>query len=164
MLVGYNPEMEDNPAPMQEPPRKNMSCGLDFTCVPDLNQCLLSATNAGYHFISIPFIHPRYRRELLRGKAKDRNEPTTRSDLVLASQDWNRLIVGKFSDYFEVDSEIEYVRKHSEAMFLQELEFANHLSLPAVLLKITSGNNLNMARILNSKISGEIYLFVKFYT
>lgn len=139
---------------MQEHPRKNMSCGLDFVSVPDLHSSLVSASNAGYHYIVIPFIHPRYRRELICGKAKNRVASITRSDLVLSSQDWNRLIVGKFSDYLEVDCEIEHVRKHSEAVFLQELEFASHLSLPAVLLQLSSGNNINLARILYSKISG----------
>lgn len=137
----------------QEQPRKNMSCGLDFVSVPDLHNGLMTASNAGFHYIVIPFIHPRYRRELISGKAKDRIAPITRSDLVLSSQDWNRLVVGKFSELFEVDCEIEHVRKQSEALFVQELEFASHLSLPAVLLRLNSGNNMNLARILYSKIS-----------
>lgn len=137
----------------QEQPRKNMSCGLDFISVPDLHNGLITATNSGFHYIVVPFIHPRYRRELIAGKAKDRVAPITRSDLVLTSQDWNRLIVGKFSDYLEVDCEIEHVRKQSEKLFLQELEFASHLSLPAVLLRLFSGNNTNLARILYSKVS-----------
>lgn len=137
----------------QEQPRKQMSCGLDFVAVPDLHDDLMTTTNCGYHFVVIPFIHPRYRRELISGKAKSRDAPITRSDLVLASQDWNRLVVGKFSDYMELDCEVEHVRKHSELIFQQELDFASHLSLPAVLLRLTSGHNMNLARIIHSKIS-----------
>ncbi|GLV41717.1 hypothetical protein CBL_00330 [Carabus blaptoides fortunei] len=56
------------------------------------------------------------------------------------SQDWNRLIVGKLSPYLEIDCQVEHVRKQSEAVFLQELEFASHLSLPAILLPLRSKN------------------------
>lgn len=138
----------------QDQQRKRMSCGLDYTAVPQLNEQLYSATNVGYHFIVIPFVHPRYRRELISGKCKNREEPLTRSDLVLTSQDWNRLVVGKLSPYLEIDCEVEHVRKQSEAVFLQELEFASHLSLPAILLPLHSSKCMNMARILNSKMSG----------
>lgn len=138
----------------EEEPRKRMSCGVEYASVPQLNEQLYSATNVGYHFIVIPFVHPRYKRELISGKAFDRQEPLSRSDLILTSQDWNRLVVGKLSTYLEVDSEVEHVRKTSEAVFLQELEFASHLSLPAILLPLHPGNNLNLAKILYSKMSG----------
>lgn len=147
---------EHHPVPpqsQQDQPRKQMSCGLDLVSVPDLHESIMSATNYGYQFVSLPFIHPRYHRELIWGKAKDRELPITRSDLVLASQDWNRLVVGKFSDYLEVDCEIEHVRKNSEAILQQELDFASHLSLPAVLLRLTSGNNTNLARFIHSRLS-----------
>lgn len=134
--------------------RKRMSCGLEYSAVPQLKEQLFETTNQGFHFMVVPFIHPRYKRELISGKCLERQEPLSRSDLILNSQDWNRLIVGKISPYFEIDSEIEHVRKTNEALFLQELEFANHLSLPAILLPLRSGNCINMAKILYARISG----------
>lgn len=53
-----------------------------------------------------------------------------------------------------MDSEIEHIRMSSVAIFQQEVGFAIHLGLPAVLLTLTHPNNNNLGRLLNDKLIG----------
>ncbi|XP_022790017.1 protein arginine N-methyltransferase 5-like [Stylophora pistillata] len=131
---------------------QRVSCGRDFFCVPDLAGALKNATNGGFDFICVPICHPRYRREFL-DPVPDRTGAFTRSDLVLPSQDWNSLIVGKISPWLNLDSLNETVRKNSEKALHQELCYSVHLSLPAVLVPLKSYNCVNLAQHINTSIT-----------
>ncbi|XP_068672225.1 protein arginine N-methyltransferase 5-like isoform X3 [Montipora foliosa] len=151
-----------------------VSCGRDFFCVPDLAAVLRNATSGGYEgisctkacvqaqgkypepierfdFICVPICHPRYRREFL-DPVPNRTGAFTRSDLVLSSQDWNSLIVGKISPWLDLDSTNETVRKNSELALHQELCYSVHLGLPAVLVPLKSYNCVNLAHHINTSI------------
>lgn len=99
---------------------------------------------------------------------------------ILVCLDWNTLIVGKLSSWIEADSEIETVRRNSEAVssssrelwlnFLlkfsnvlispcvffqalaQELNFSAYLGLPVFMIPIRGPNNANLARLLLNHI------------
>ncbi|KAJ9578127.1 hypothetical protein L9F63_025012, partial [Diploptera punctata] len=99
-----------------------------------------------------------FKREFLSGKSKDRPGAFTRSDLILAGSDWNNLIVGKLSPYINVDSEDPIVRKQSEEALNQELAYASHLGLPAIMFTLRGDNQINLARILHNKMqAGSTY-------
>lgn len=68
--------------------------------------------------------------------------------------DWSSFIVGKISPYINVDSNVESIRHQSEYALEQELGYACHLGVPAVLLNLKNGNVANLARILYTCISG----------
>lgn len=135
-----------------EIPPRQLSCGLDFCSVPDIRSALQVASDAGYNFVCFPIVHPRFKREFLTGKCKDRSGPFTRSDLILPGTDWNTLIVGKISPYIDVDCPLPAQRKQYEAAFLQELQYASHLSLPAIMVTLRGKNITNLARILSNKV------------
>lgn len=52
----------------------------------------------------------------------------------------------------QVDSEIDHVREKSVAQLQQELGFASHLGIPALMLPLRQSNNINLARILYEKM------------
>nr|CAG4651639.1 EOG090X028A [Triops cancriformis] len=133
---------------------KRVSCGLDHPVVTDVPAILRTSSEAKYDFISMPIVHPRFSRELLSGPAKERSGPFTRSDLILNSSDWNSYIVGKLSPYIDVDHEEPSMRKQSELALDQELAFAGHLGLPAVMcaLRGPANRHVNLARILHNKV------------
>lgn len=131
---------------------RKASCGLDFACVPDIRQCLAYSAENKYDFTMMPIVHPRFKREFLSGKAKDRQGPFTRSDLLLQSSDWTNMIVGKISPYIDVDSEDQVYRRQCEEALLQEMTFASHLNLCAISVRLTSINHINLARALFSKV------------
>lgn len=57
-----------------------------------------------------------------------------------------------------VDSEVKHIRERSKKLLLQELGFASHLGLPAIMLGIHQRRNSNLGQILYSKfISGVNY-------
>ncbi|XP_046550143.1 LOW QUALITY PROTEIN: protein arginine N-methyltransferase 5-like [Haliotis rubra] len=126
-----------------------LSCGRDFHCVPDINTALDTACKSGFDFLCLPLVNPRYRREFINGPAKKRPGALTRSDMVVSSQDWSSLIVGKVSPWLQNDSKIDTVRKNSDAALRQELKYAAHLGMPAIMVPLKSRNILNLARCLN---------------
>lgn len=134
-----------------------VSCGRDFHCCPDINTALDTACKSGFDFVCLPIVNPRYKREFIYGPAKDRPGAVTRSDLVLTGQDWSSLIVGKTSPWIQMNSRVDVIRKNSEAAFKQELAFASHLSVPAVLMQLKSGDVTNMARCLNEHLTNSYF-------
>jgi hypothetical protein len=87
---------------------KNLSCGLDYSAVPDIDLCLRSSSQSGfvfsfsidlavlplrsrrYDFICAPVFHPRMRREMLVPNVHpERPTNLTRPDFVLTSNGEN---------------------------------------------------------------------------
>ena len=66
--------------------------------------------------------------------------------------DWNTLVVGKLSPHLALDSPCDTVRQQAEEALAEELNFAAHLTLPAVTLQLHSGPNTNLARHLYSRV------------
>ncbi|XP_069112607.1 protein arginine N-methyltransferase 5-like [Argopecten irradians] len=129
-----------------------LSCGRDYHCCPDINTTLDNVCKSGFDFVCLPIVNPRYKREFIYGPAKDRPGAMTRSDLVLTGQDWNTLIVGKVSPWIQLDSKVDTIRKNSEVAFKQELAYASHLGLPAILITLRNKNVSNVARCLNQQL------------
>lgn len=134
--------------------RERVSCGLDLGTVPDLPSAISDATDAGYQFVFVPIVHPRWRRELISGAAAKRNSAFTRSDMILSSQDWSTLVVGRLSvTHMDLDCKNEARRRHCEQMFVEELSYASHLTLPAIVIPLKNSNPVNLARHLRSRLS-----------
>ncbi|KAJ1523643.1 hypothetical protein ONE63_001486 [Megalurothrips usitatus] len=138
----------------ENPPSRKVSCGLDFVTALDIRQSLAYTAENKYDFALMPIAHPRYKREFLLGKAMNRKEPFTRSDLLLQSSDWSTMIVGKISPYIDVDSEDAIYRRQSEEALAQEMTYASHLNLCAMIVPLTSINQTNLARTIFSKVVG----------
>lgn len=56
------------------------------------------------------------------------------------------------SPTIEVDSEVEHIRENSMRLLKQELGFASHLGVPAIMITLQHPENINLARILYNKI------------
>jgi type II protein arginine methyltransferase len=54
------------------------------------------------------------------------------SDLVLSPSQWSSHIVGKLSEWIDLDAEDEQLRLDSELTLKQEVAWATHLSLPVL--------------------------------
>ena len=132
--------------------KNHVSCGRDFTCVPDIRSSLQLASGSGFDFVCVPIVHPRYKRELNSPNAPKRPGAFTRSDLLLPGSDWSSLVVGKLSPWIRVDSKCEHLRERSIAAFKQELAFSLHLSLPAICIKLTGSNNMHLSQMLNNAL------------
>uniref|UniRef100_G3MLH5 Protein arginine N-methyltransferase n=2 Tax=Amblyomma TaxID=6942 RepID=G3MLH5_AMBMU len=130
--------------------RRSVSCGVDLHFAPQLREGLASATNAGFKFVAVDISHPRARREFIEHDVKTNPRPFARSDLVLPSQDWNSLVTLKISRWIDVDSPVESFRKTSEKVLMQELSYAAHVGVPAILIDVRSRCCVNLARMLNN--------------
>lgn len=143
---------------MLPPPR----CRLDQVLHPLTQRCPLlaipleqSALQCGFDFVMAPLVHPRYRRPapstLPRGAFQP---PFTRSDLLLTSSQWSGQVVGKVSPWIDCDSANAALARDSVAALQQELAWAAHLSLQAVVLPPPPQplNAANYARALNAAL------------
>ena len=68
---------------------------IDLHCVPDLNAALNEALVASrFDAVLTPLVHPRLSRNLI-AHADERDEPLTRSDLLLDSARWTTCVGGE---------------------------------------------------------------------
>jgi len=133
---------------------RRVSCGLELTHVPELQSLIQNSSESGFDFVTIPIVNPRFEREFQPDKpASNRSGPLTRSDLLLASSDWSSLVVGRISPTIDADSPLPNVRTNSEARLAQELKYASHLGLPAVMLKLHGRDHTNLARLVSNHIA-----------
>jgi len=102
-------------------------------------------------------VNPRFKREGISGPAKNRKCAMTRSDMCLPSQDWNTLVVGKISPWLQLDSNYYHTRKNSELALKEELTWAVHLGLPAVMFPLKNGKCINFSRCLNEHFINSYY-------
>eukprot|EP00741_Cyanophora_paradoxa_P021378 tig00021350_g20637.t1 len=132
---------------------ESINCGLDINAVPDICAALSSAREQNFDFVSLPLVHPRYYRDLADSTHR-RPEPFTRSDLLLNSSQWSHYVVGKVSACLQFDSPVAATRRNAELALRQELAWATHLSLPAVLLPTPSFHSTNFAKTTNQALLG----------
>ena len=103
--------------------RRRVSCGLEQSHVADLSAALSSATDNNYDFITIPIVNPRLEREFDTEKAAaSRQGPLTFSDLLLNSNDWSTLVVGRLSPSLDVD---RYIIVRIQVQYLRNPIFHN---------------------------------------
>ena len=125
--------------------------GLEVDVCGDLQRCLADTLAGGLDFLVAPLAHPRHRRPSAAAASRDPSAPTpapfARSDLLLNSAQWSSQVVGKTSPWIDADSPSAPYRADSEAALRQELGWAAHLSLHAVLLPPPRLGAANYARI-----------------
>ena len=126
--------------------------GLEVDVCGDLQRCLADTLAGGLDFLVAPLAHPRHRRpSAAAASSRDPSAPApapfARSDLLLNSAQWSSQVVGKTSPWIDADSPSAPYRADSEAALRQELGWAAHLSLHAVLLPPPRLGAANYARI-----------------
>lgn len=97
---------------------------------PRLSEELHAALGSDAQQLVTPLVHPRYRRNHERA----RDEPMTRSDLLLNSAQWGDQVLGKLSPWLQLDSPHTSIRRRSEEAFKQEVMWATHLTVGGLLL------------------------------
>jgi hypothetical protein len=105
--------------------------GLDSNCVPDLESFLDQANQASFDFVTVPLVHPRFRRNLTLNK-EERDWALTRSDLTFNSSTWSSQIVGKISPWIDLESANSTVRRNSELVSLLAVPIRRFLTLSIV--------------------------------
>ena len=122
-----------------------MEFGVEYGAPPpDLPAAVATLSKLpGASLLVAPLAHPRYRRD----KKRPYDEPMTRSDLVLNSTQWGKHVIGKVSPWIQLDSPHTAIRRRSEEAFKEEVAWAAHLGLSALLLPPPSPECTNYARL-----------------
>ncbi|CAG9865400.1 unnamed protein product [Phyllotreta striolata] len=130
--------------------RKRMSVGLCVSCPPDIKQSVDKTLEYGYHFVVTQLTHPNYTRDA----DDDDPAPIGRTDRVLKSSEWGRLIVAQINSKVDLDSEVEHIGRKSRVILEREFGFAAHLGVPAVMITLNKPNNTQLGRFLCEKLVG----------
>ena len=69
--------------------------------------------------------------------------------------DWNTIVVGQITHKSSLlcESDVPDIRFNNEESLKQELAYAGHLGLPAILVSLTTSRCVNLARIINNKVT-----------
>lgn len=131
--------------------------GIEIPFTPDIAEQLELTLSGGFDFLVAPLTHPRYRRRptgvLPPGQLRP---PFARADVLLTTGQWSSQVVGKVSPWVAPDAAEPGLRLDSEAALQQELAWAAHLSLQAVVLPALSpvDGSANFARIVGQFMAG----------
>ncbi|RMX64522.1 hypothetical protein DD238_004212 [Peronospora effusa] len=133
--------------------------GLETSFVHDLPATLDQVQKDKMNGIAAPLFHPRYKRDD-HELSDTRDGPQTRSDLVMDSRGWTTSVVGNISKWIDMDATTLETRLNAEKVFKQEVAWASHLSVPAVMLPTPrhATNSSNYARILNQTLTQAQYV------
>ena len=140
-----------------------LNIGLDVIAVPKLRASLELAEVSGCDFVLAPLAHPRYERidahTLSTSQPNSspdnptsppkiyRDDPLTRSDMELSSGEWMAGVVAKLSPWIRPDCPNPVLRAASEAAFAEEVAFATHLSLRALVIPPPNGGAQGVANL-----------------
>ncbi|XP_024517472.1 protein arginine N-methyltransferase 5 isoform X2 [Selaginella moellendorffii] len=117
----------------------------------DIEEALSSSLSAGFDFIVLPLTNPEYRPSKNAGLVP----PFCGSDLVFSSTQWSSHVVGRVSDWIELDGDDDVARLDSELVLRKELSWAGHLSVQACLLPTPKAFGCaNYARCVNQVLQG----------
>ncbi|WJX16365.1 Protein arginine N-methyltransferase 5 [Trifolium repens] len=107
----------------------------------------------GFDYVVVPLISPTYRPSLVQqfgSFSLEASRPFAKSDFDPVPYQWNIHVAGKISEWIDLDSPDEMLRKDSETAFKQELAWASYLSLRACILPTPKGDTwTNYARCAN---------------
>lgn len=124
-----------------------MIYGRELACISNIQETLNTASKSTFEFVAIPLFHPRLQRDAL--ASHTRLGPATRSDAVLDCSTWVANIVGTLSTWIDVDSDIKCQRDSCELALCQELDWAVHLGLQAVIVPMVSRDSSpNLSKII----------------
>lgn len=89
----------------------------------------------GFDFVATSVAHPRYRRPAPHRLPQGTTPPPfARSDLIMPTAQWSGQIVGCISSWINPDSSVPALAQDSAAALRQELAWAAHLGMQAVIL------------------------------
>jgi protein arginine N-methyltransferase 5 len=132
---GSNVKMSNEDGPDVNNSRKPPSIGADLFFSEDLQTSLDECRAAMLDFAILPLVHPRLERKP--NSTVKRSEllslPLTRSDTLLDSNQWSSMIVGRLSKWMRLDGVDSSEIQASEAALREEVAWATHLNLSAVL-------------------------------
>lgn len=134
---------------------------LTHECFDDLGNFIQQADEAGHDFVVTPISHPTFRRVLNEDKSIDvetqeiwRDRPVfNRNDLVIKNADHSSRAIGLLADWIQLDASDADIRLNSELALKQEIDWACHISLAALIFPfLPKGSLCNTARAVNNAV------------
>jgi len=135
---------------------KQITIGVENQIVENLKQTLELLEAEGCDFVVMPMANLKYRKELenpqrmnplAKAKTIQQLHPFCRSESELAPNEWAAGVIGRINPWINLDSDSNAMRVISEASVMHEIEFANYVSLQAVLIDMPaySGPSASLA-------------------
>lgn len=129
---------------------------------PSLPSFLETANQNNFTVVAAPINCMDMPLEFEREPMNEKQSQFTYSDLLLTPDQWNGKVIAMLSDTIDCDSNDEYVRKNSEQVLNRDLSWAEHLLYGGfTMMKLKSGNNFNLAKILSGRSKGKLIILSK---
>ncbi|CAB4446154.1 unnamed protein product [Rhizophagus irregularis] len=148
----------------------------------DITLSVTSAKDTGHDFIILPITHSNYKRFLFDQVDKDINDmqvndntfnndkqhmeewrkghPFLKDDLIIKDNEHTDYLVGKISEWIDLDSSNHRVRTNSEIALNQQISWVSHLGFTAILAPTPTNSFANYARSLNRILGSLTYTHV----
>lgn len=130
----------------------SLSFGVEKEFIHDIKNEVQNKSSISADFLAIPLFHPRLRRDDI-GVSRSRSGPSTWSDRELESQEW-KTVYGCISKWIDLDCH-DIVLQNSSCMTLeQEIAWAAHLSLQAIIIPTPNLTSPNYVKALLQNLTG----------
>ena len=114
--------------------------GLELSPLPvNISQAISSSREAGFDFIIVPSSSPS-------------QESIVKQELLMDNQSWTSWVVVRLCQHRGIDSKVDRIWRRSQQKLAKELSEISYLGLKQVIVRLNSGNNINLARTINSEI------------
>jgi protein arginine N-methyltransferase 5 len=129
--------------------------GVEVDHVVDLSKEIDVISDEAFDFIVAPLAHPLNERQVFGGDKSflSQNLPFTRSDMIMAGQDWRAMVIGRVSSWIRPDSANAKIRDNSIKILEQEVSWASHLGITACILPQMGESSANYSRAVLSLLS-----------
>jgi len=136
--------------------KEHLYCGLIVDNKPTLEEAIQVASEAYMDFVIAPLFKPSTTQQQQVTPLLESTISST--EKYLNSQEWSHIVVAKVDWCKQLDHSDTKVRQQAESRFIQELNFASYMSLPAVLLPTPNGKRFaNYARVVNDALRKSNY-------
>ena len=139
-----------------------LSLGIQFSHCRDIRELVSTTKQNQYSFTVVPLVHPRYRRKVVPVDPTHQQLPFTRSDQLMPCTEWSTYVVGGISEWINCDSCDPSFAKNSMDALRQEVAWASHLSLAAILLPAPRKHHMNYFREIARIVLKQPYMNIWF--
>eukprot|EP00596_Hydrurales_sp_CCMP1899_P008489 CAMPEP_0119051778 /NCGR_PEP_ID=MMETSP1177-20130426/73282_1 /TAXON_ID=2985 /ORGANISM="Ochromonas sp, Strain CCMP1899" /LENGTH=677 /DNA_ID=CAMNT_0007031099 /DNA_START=71 /DNA_END=2101 /DNA_ORIENTATION=+ len=118
-----------------------IATGVDTNCASDMVDMMRLAEENDLNFVCVPLFHPRMRIDPSIPALSERGGLITRSDMALHNQDWSENVIGKVSEWIDLDNPDPNIRRTSESCVRKEHLYASHLGIQSIIIPAPKHTN-----------------------
>jgi len=132
---------------------KKACVGIRLGNVHDVATALTQAREAGFDYVCGNIVYDHILKKNLSYGVGNLKEPFSWSDMAISTSEWAVGVVGILSNLeFELEGYDPALMRKAEDSLTQQLNYSQHLGLPAILVEVSRSDPIHLSRILLGKL------------